>query len=100
MLPPSAQDDGAKGLNRTKGEGISLQFTTVQSVDEIAKRIKALTGSSSEIVYRPLPEDDPKVRQPDITRARKLLGWEPKIGLEEGLKHTIEYFRGKVVPGK
>jgi len=67
---------------------------------EFAKRIKALTGSNSEIVFRPLPEDDPKVRQPDITRARKLLGWEPKVGLEEGLKHTIEYFRGKVVPGK
>jgi dTDP-glucose 4,6-dehydratase len=66
---------------------------------EFAKRIKALTKSKSEIVFRPLPEDDPKVRQPDITRARKLLGWEPKVGLEEGLKHTIDYFRGKVLQG-
>jgi dTDP-glucose 4,6-dehydratase len=63
---------------------------------EFAKRIKALTNSKSEIVFRDLPVDDPKVRQPDITRARKLLGWEPRVGLEEGLKHTIDYFRDKV----
>jgi len=61
---------------------------------EFAERIKALTKSKSEIVFRPLPVDDPKVRQPDITRARKLLGgWEPKIALEDGLKKTIEYFK-------
>ncbi len=65
---------------------------------EFAKRIKALTGSKSEIVFKPLPVDDPKVRQPDITRARTLLGWEPKVGLEEGLRKTIDYFRGKVLP--
>jgi dTDP-glucose 4,6-dehydratase len=47
-------------------------------------------------VYRPLPEDDPKVRQPDITRARTLLGWEPKVPLEEGLTRTLEYFRQKL----
>jgi dTDP-glucose 4,6-dehydratase len=63
---------------------------------QFAERIKALTNSKSEIVYRPLPVDDPKQRQPDITRARTLLGWEPKVGLEEGLRHTIEYFRDKV----
>ncbi len=63
---------------------------------EFAKRIKALTNSKSEIVFRDLPVDDPKVRQPDITRARTLLGWEPRVGLEEGLKHTIDYFRDKV----
>ncbi len=63
---------------------------------EFAERIKKLTRSKSEIVFRPLPVDDPKQRQPDITRARTLLGWEPKIGLEEGLRHTIEYFRDKV----
>lgn len=66
------------------------------SILEFAQRIKALTGSKSEIVYRDLPVDDPKVRQPDITRARKLLGWEPKVGLEDGLKRTIDYFRSKV----
>ena len=63
---------------------------------QFAERIKALTNSKSEIVFRPLPVDDPKQRQPDITRARTLLGWEPKIGLEEGLRNTIEYFRDKV----
>jgi dTDP-glucose 4,6-dehydratase len=63
---------------------------------QFAERIKTLTGSKSEIVFRPLPVDDPKQRQPDITRARTLLGWEPTVGLEEGLRHTIEYFRDKV----
>jgi dTDP-glucose 4,6-dehydratase len=63
---------------------------------QFAERIKALTNSKSDIVFRPLPVDDPKQRQPDITRARTLLGWEPKVGLEEGLRHTIEYFRDKV----
>jgi dTDP-glucose 4,6-dehydratase len=60
---------------------------------EFAERIKALTKSKSEIVFRPLPVDDPKVRQPDIGRARTLLGWEPKVALEDGLKRTIEYFK-------
>ena len=63
---------------------------------QFAERIKALTASKSETVFRPLPEDDPKVRQPDIGRARKILGWEPKVGLDEGLKKTIEYFKGRV----
>ena len=55
-----------------------------------------MTGSTSQIVYRPLPVDDPKVRQPDITRARTLLGWEPKVSLEQGLETTIAYFRTKI----
>ncbi|TAE56665.1 MAG: SDR family oxidoreductase [Bacteroidetes bacterium] len=63
---------------------------------DFAKEIIALTGSSSEILYHPLPEDDPKVRQPDITRARAILGWEPKIDRHEGLKRTIEYFKKQV----
>jgi dTDP-glucose 4,6-dehydratase len=66
------------------------------TIEEIARMIIKLTGSKSRLVYRPLPEDDPKVRQPDITRARTLLGWEPKVGLEEGLTRTLEYFRTKV----
>ncbi len=52
-----------------------------------------MTGSKSEIISLPLPEDDPKVRKPDITRARERLGWEPKVQLEEGLQRTIEFFR-------
>jgi dTDP-glucose 4,6-dehydratase len=66
------------------------------TIEQIARMIIKLTGSKSNLVYRPLPEDDPKVRQPDITRARTLLGWEPKIGLEEGLTRTLEYFKTKV----
>jgi dTDP-glucose 4,6-dehydratase len=63
---------------------------------ELAERIVALTGSKSRIVERPLPTDDPKMRQPDITRARTLLGWEPKVSLEEGLPRTLDYFRRKL----
>lgn len=59
---------------------------------EFAQRIKELTGSKSEIVFRPLPSDDPKQRQPDIAVAKERLGWEPKIHLETGLKKTIDYF--------
>ena len=66
------------------------------SIEQIALDIIAATGSSSRIVHQPLPIDDPKVRQPDITRARELLGWEPKVGLHEGLATTIEYFRTKL----
>jgi dTDP-glucose 4,6-dehydratase len=66
------------------------------TIEDIARTIVKLTGSKSKLVYRPLPEDDPKVRQPDITRARTLLGWEPKVSLEEGLTRTLEYFRTKV----
>src|SRR4026209_973703 len=66
------------------------------TIEEIARAIIRLTGSKSKIVYRPLPEDDPKVRQPDITRARTLLGWEPKVALEEGLTRTLDYFKTKV----
>jgi nucleoside-diphosphate-sugar epimerase len=66
------------------------------TIEDIAKTIVRMTGATSKIVYRPLPEDDPKVRQPDITRARTLLGWEPKVGLEEGLTNTLAYFRTKV----
>lgn len=60
---------------------------------ELAKEIIAMAGSSSRIVFKELPIDDPKIRQPDITRAREILGWEPKIPRAEGLKRTMEYFR-------
>lgn len=59
---------------------------------ELAQKVIELTGSKSQIVYRPMPEDDPRQRKPDITQARKVLGWEPKVQLEAGLKKTIEYF--------
>jgi dTDP-glucose 4,6-dehydratase len=70
------------------------------TVLEFAKKIIEITGSKSAIVYKPLPQDDPQVRQPDITKAKRVLGWEPKVGLEQGLARTIEYFREKLQKGK
>lgn len=61
-----------------------------------AETINRLTGNPAGIIYQPLPADDPKQRRPDITRARAILGWEPRVGLEEGLAETIAYFRGKM----
>jgi dTDP-glucose 4,6-dehydratase len=74
-------------------EPVNIGNPVELSVLEFAKTIRELTGTSSEIVFRPLPVDDPKVRQPDITKARTKLGWEPKVELREGLVKTIEYFR-------
>ena len=66
------------------------------TIEEIARTVIRLVASTSRIVYRPLPIDDPKQRRPDVTRARTLLKWEPKVGLEEGLLKTVDYFKGKV----
>ncbi len=63
---------------------------------EFAQAVLAATGARSSIEFKPLPEDDPKIRQPDIGRARALLGWEPKVDLETGLARTLDYFRGRV----
>ena len=70
------------------------------TIKQFAEKILTLTGSRSKIDYRPLPQDDPKVRQPDISKAKRLLGWEPKVALDDGLKRTYEYFRERmgVVP--
>ncbi len=67
------------------------------SLLELAKRILRLTGSQSEIVFRPLPVDDPKVRQPDIGRARRFLDWEPRVDTDEGLRRTVEWFRKQLL---
>ena len=75
---------------------VNLGNPTELTIAEIATKIIEMTGSSSRLVYNPLPEDDPKVRKPDITRARELLQWEPRVGLEEGLASRIEYFRTRV----
>ncbi len=72
--------------------GNPCEFT----VRQLAEHVLRLTGSRSPVIERPLPVDDPKVRQPDITRACETLGWEPRVSLEEGLTRTIEYFRGIV----
>jgi len=66
------------------------------SVEAMAQLIIRMTGSKSRVVYKELPTDDPKVRQPDITRAKAVLGWEPKVPLERGLTSTIAYFRHKL----
>ena len=63
------------------------------TVLQFAERIRALVGTTAPIEFLPLPEDDPKIRRPDITKARKLLDWEPRVPLDEGLKRTIDYFR-------
>jgi len=59
----------------------------------MAEAVLKVTGSKSKLIYKDLPVDDPKVRQPNITRAKELLGWEPKVGLEEGLTKTVEWFK-------
>jgi dTDP-glucose 4,6-dehydratase len=81
-----------RGTEEPTNIGNPNEFT----VRQLAERVLALTGSRSAIVERPLPVDDPRVRRPDITRARALLGWEPRVPLDDGLRRTIEYFRGVV----
>src|SRR3989338_7171151 len=91
-------DDEIEGLYRLMtsniNEPVNIGNPNEMTILEFAKKIKEITGTKSEIIFRPLPIDDPKVRQPDITKARKLLGWEPKTPLEDGLRKTIEFFRG------
>lgn len=75
---------------------VNIGNPTEMTVLEFAKEIVRATGSRSRIVFKPLPQDDPKQRKPDITKASKILGWEPKITLAQGLANTIDYFRSKV----
>src|SRR5215207_6017686 len=92
--------DGIIKLMLSKeNDPINIGNPREMTIEQIAETIIRMTGSTSRIIYKPLPTDDPKVRQPDITRARTLLGFEPKVTLEDGLVHTIDYFRGKVGAG-
>lgn len=95
-------DDMVEGIWRlmqsSVTDPVNLGNPQEMSLLELAKKIVILSGSSSPIVFTPLPVDDPKVRQPDITRARTLLGWEPTVDLEEGLRRTIEWFRQRLTP--
>ncbi len=75
---------------------VNLGNPAEMTIQELAETIKRKTGSTSGIVFEPLPVDDPKVRQPDISLARKLLDWSPKVSLDEGLTTTIAYFRRKL----
>jgi len=80
-----------------RGDPTNIGNPNEFTVTQLAELVKAMTGSSAPIVYHPLPTDDPKVRQPDITVARTVLGWEPQVTLQEGLARTIEYFRSIVL---
>ena len=89
--------DGVIKLMLSKEHGpINIGNPREMTIKEIAETIIRMTGSKSKLVYRPLPKDDPKQRKPDITLARTLLGWEPKVPLEEGLVTTLDYFKTKV----
>jgi dTDP-glucose 4,6-dehydratase len=77
---------------------VNLGNPREMTILEFAEHIRRMTGTGSEIVFRELPEDDPKQRKPDISKARAVLGWEPVVPLEEGLQNTVEYFRNMAVP--
>ncbi len=83
-------------LDSSENDPVNIGNPHEMSIEAIARLIIRMTGSCSQVVFQPLPTDDPKVRRPDITRARTKLGWEPKVSLEEGLTSTIDYFRTKV----
>lgn len=92
-------DDMVLGIKKamfsrnTKGEVFNLGNTEEKTILELAKLVKEMTGSSSEITFEDLPQDDPKTRKPDIAKAKKILEWEPRVGAKDGLRKTIEYFR-------
>jgi dTDP-glucose 4,6-dehydratase len=83
-------------LNSRVVEPINLGNPKEMTILELAKKVRDLVGNHVEIVFKPLPVDDPKVRRPDITKAKTLLGWDPNVGLEVGLRETIAYFRGRI----
>ncbi|MDB6108648.1 MAG: dTDP-glucose 4,6-dehydratase [Pedosphaera sp.] len=83
-------------MNSSSVDPVNIGNPHEMSMLEFAREIIEATGSRSKIVFKPLPQDDPKQRRPNITRAKTKLGWEPKVPLKEGLKKTIEYFRTKV----
>jgi len=92
-------DDMVEGLmlamfsDQTRGEVINLGNPDERKISELVTIIKNITSSQSDIVFEDLPEDDPKIRKPDISKAKKLIGWSPKIGIEQGVKKTVEYFK-------
>ena len=91
-------DDLVNGLLAMMNQGteigpLNLGNPTEFTIRQLAEMVLRLTGSKSEIVFRPLPQDDPVQRQPDITKAKRVLGWEPAVALEDGLRETIAYFR-------
>ena len=89
--------DGIKRLlDSDEAEPVNLGNPEEISILDFAQEIHKLAGSKSRIIFHPLPQNDPKVRQPDITKAKKVLGWEPKVSRQEGLKRTLQYFKEKL----
>jgi dTDP-glucose 4,6-dehydratase len=89
--------DGIKKLlDSGEVEPVNLGNPEEISILDFAKEVIRLTGSRSRIVFHPLPQNDPKVRQPDITKAKRVLGWEPKVSRVEGLRRTLQYFKEKI----
>ena len=92
--------DLVDGIIRLKesssNDPVNLGNPKEMTINAIAQQIVAMTGSRSQIIHQPLPIDDPKVRQPDITRARELLGWVPHVTIDEGLRRTIDYVKQKI----
>ena len=91
-------DDLVEGMVRMMDQDVEIGPTNMGNtceftIRELAELVLRLTGSKSDLVFKPLPQDDPIQRQPDITKARATLGWEPKVALEDGLKETIAYFK-------
>jgi len=90
-------DDMVEGLYRLlfsdEAEPVNLGNPTEMRIIDLAKLINEMTGNKAGVVFKPLPPDDPKLRRPDITKARRILNWEPEIPLEEGLRRTIEWFK-------
>jgi dTDP-glucose 4,6-dehydratase len=93
-------DDLVEGLIRLLAadchDPVNLGNPNEITILDFAKEILTLTGGGSKLVFQPLPQDDPRIRRPDISLAKRLLGWEPKIDRQEGLRRTLEYFRGLV----
>jgi len=85
-----------KLMDSSINDPINLGNPDEFTILELAKKIIKITKSKSKIVFKPLPVDDPKVRRPDITKAKKMLSWQPKVGIDEGLGKTIEYFKKKI----
>ena len=79
-------------MNSSEGEPVNVGNPQEMTVKEMAETIIAITGSKSRLIYKDLPEDDPKVRQPDVAKAKRTLGWEPKVDVKDGLVRTVEWF--------
>ncbi len=97
-------DDNVDGqwrlLHADYGDPVNIGNPAEMTIRDFADAVQRHVGSHLAIVHRPLPQDDPKVRQPDITRARQVLGWEPRVGFDEGMRRTVAWFREQVTPAR